>query len=711
MKKQFSFLRISLIACLFSFLIYGCFKKDFDKLVTPEWSPDVALPLIKSKVGVDDVLDKLDNDSLYVDVDDNFFVTLIYTGNVFSNKGEVVVKVPPQTFSQDVTVPALDIADFTVVDSVSLGTIANSLQEPERSQILDSHDSTASFPPVNPPQNIGSFEYGTTSSFTNATFSSGDLTMTVENRFPVDIINLVIEFVDNQSQNTVATFSFPPIPPGNTESQTESLAGQTISNDMSINIPSIGSNGSITPLLVDTGAQKLVLTLEGQNLEISGGSATFPYQDDPFLDTVPFSFDKGERLDHLILKEGMINYSSSNSFNNNLMIRLEILNAEHPTLGRFSEEFAVTDDVTFDLAGYEFDFTEAEVTPGDKKRGAIVAVNFSSNGQEISFSPGSTITADLTIEDVVITYVDGYLGQQVFNIREDTISLNVYKNVKSGNIFFENPQVEMTVRNSYGLPIDADFKTLTAVKKLGGKIDFQKPPVMDPLSFNYPEISDVGEFANTVVAMGHDPGGPEHSNIRDIIAASPIELIYALDVLSNTDPADSNKLNFVTDSSFFEVDVEVRLPLHGWVKEFVIEDTFDLDVGVMKSMDYANFLLTTINWFPIDVVLQLSFLDSNKVLLDSLLNPPKRILVSGDINADGRVITPAEEVTVAKFPEDRFKNIKDASKAIIRARFETKDAPVDQLVKIYSTYSLDVTLGVQAGLRIRLPGKNNEDEE
>jgi hypothetical protein len=62
-----------------------------------------------------------------------------------------------------------------------------------------------------------------------------------------------------------------------------------------------------------------------------------------------------------------------------------------------------------------------------------------------------------------------------------------------------------------------------------------------------------------------------------------------------------------------------------------------------------------------------------------------------------RVTSTVHKMTDANLTSDRIKNILDAKKMILRAGLSTTN---EQLVKIYSDYTIQIQLGTIAGIKI-----------
>jgi len=129
MKRKFYYSYAKLWRRLFSViafftiivLIVSCnkFQDDFDmnKVADPDWSPQFAIPLIKSTITIDDIFG--DTNSQFVQVNPDNSLSFIYgIDEVYSQTAENIVDVPNQNFSfqTQVAVPALPPGVFDTVN-------------------------------------------------------------------------------------------------------------------------------------------------------------------------------------------------------------------------------------------------------------------------------------------------------------------------------------------------------------------------------------------------------------------------------------------------------------------------------------------------------------------------------------------------------------------------------------------------------------------
>lgn len=442
----------------------------------------------------------------------------------------------------------------------------------------------------------------------------------------------------------------------------------------------------------------LTLVYQGTVLSVDGEQVnnipdfSFSVPDSFFV--ASYSFETGDFIDRLIAKSGTVAYTASSNQTEDIEVTLQFPSATTAAGQPFETSFLlnyqgstpVTASGNLNLAGVTFDFNSNNEFPvryvarrvSDGQR--VVLQNFNLNFQNLRYS-----------------FLSGYIGNYSFNLPEDTIVLDLFNNWQQGSIFFEEPQIDIIVNNSFGVPIRATFDTLAANTYQNGLVELNYAPLNSGLDFNYPSINEIGQTKQTLLSINHTS-----SNLPAIIAGIPAEVYYDFEAVINPDN-DNSIRGHVTDSSRFSVDVNVEFPLYGRANDFAIQEEFDLDWSIYEEFEYVNFKLITENGFPAEAQVQLYFLDAGGTVLDSLLSDPTQALLSAaPIDASGRVTEINEQTFTSDFPADRYARMRDQARRIrLVASFQTENnGDPNQSVRIYSDYELGLKLGAAGGLRL-----------
>jgi len=295
------------------------------------------------------------------------------------------------------------------------------------------------------------------------------------------------------------------------------------------------------------------------------------------------------------------------------------------------------------------------------------------------------------------------IGDIIDTLPIDSLDLNLelFNKTASGNFYFEEPRININISNSFGLPISFTLTTFAARS-------YTNPSQLLPIEIN-------GDTAPNITFIPFVPPGPgdvalttyvfdkTNSNILDVLAISPKYIYYGVAAILN------DTVGFITDESEFSVEVEVELPLYGNASDFVLADTLDFELGfntdTFAEVVSATFKLNVDNGLPIDVNIQLDFIDSlnPSKILESLMDINSEVFLSAKVVNE--VVTQSTPKTTTIFV-DRAKldKIGRANQVIIKAKLATANVgpssgPTSPLVKFYSDYALDLKLGVRVQLK------------
>ncbi|MCH2046677.1 MAG: hypothetical protein MK212_21365 [Saprospiraceae bacterium] len=412
---------------------------------------------------------------------------------------------------------------------------------------------------------------------------------------------------------------------------------------------------------------------------------TLPVPDSSIV--AQYNFPVGNTIDIVDFKAGTLEYVLQSPANEVVSVVLQFPSATQN--GQVLEETVVlnnTSSVTgsFSLAASRFNFNNS-----NNEFPIRYVATRQSDGQPILLT-----NAEVTFRDLEYSYMQGYIGNYDFNFPLDTVILDIFGNWKQGEIYFEEPKIDIIVRNSFGLPIRMNIDRLDADTYQGGLLALNAPQLQGGIDFDYPSLTEVGAVKTTTITVDNS------SNLPAIIQNVPYQIYYELGAEANPDN-NSSIIGHLTDTSKFEVDVNVELPLYGWADDFVVEDTFNLDLSTYEEFDALDFKLITENGFPAEARMQLYFEDASGNVLDSLIHEETPIIVAAaPVDGTGRVTEQVITTTTSSFPETRYDGIRYNAKIVrLKASFRTTDAGTSS-VRIYSDYELGIKFGARGNLDV-----------
>ena len=406
------------------------------------------------------------------------------------------------------------------------------------------------------------------------------------------------------------------------------------------------------------------------------------------VDTLPFSAPDQLEIDEMDVKSGRIAYNMSHSATEDVTVELRF-----PQVTRNGEVVGTTVLIPFD--GEVPSSTPQPLPSIDIAGTRIVPLDGKLLVEHTATLPdGEVIELDqfvLQIQDFKFFYAEGYLGSEPYDAARDTIPIEFFENWTRGNIYFEDPVIDIIITNSFGIPTQSVVEIFRVISADGSRLDLESVFIDEGFPFNYPSLDEVGESKTTVFRFDKT-----NSNIDEVLSANPIALEYDVNALTNPD-TDPDIRGFLTDSSFYRVTVDVELPLFGRASDFAVTDTFGVSFAEYDEVESLEFKLVTENELPIGIDLQAYFLAPDGAVLDSLLTSTERLIVAADVNGNGEPIGSVRNEVFIPFDRAAFERVKTADRIALEAAFSTT-ADGTESVKIFATDPLRVGLGMKLRL-------------
>lgn len=406
---------------------------------------------------------------------------------------------------------------------------------------------------------------------------------------------------------------------------------------------------------------------------------------------LPLSLFNGLDLDQLIFKAGNFSYYLENGNNQAMQVDFEFtsLVKEDGTPLKFSVDLSANEGTgSRPFATNEtdpIDLTDYRLIPDNNE---IVLSYRAQNSEGAALNASNFV---IGLSDLDFSYIEGYLGQLEIPGGRDTVNIDFFENYTNGEIYFDEPQVSFFIDNAFGVPTRAVINDFF-VETLDGTILPVVSPLIDSgVDFPFPGLNQVGQRANGEVLVNRD-----NSNMDTLLSANPIRVIYDVDALINPE-ANTDISGFVTDSSFFDVQMEVRLPLLGRADAFRATDTLDFDLGNIENINSASFKIITENELGVDVGLQVYFLDEQENPIDSLFLESSPIIKGAIVDASGVPIVSESVTTFVDFDQTRIEKVEGAPLMVLEARFST-ETNGQQSVRIQNTQGLIVRIGAILGV-------------
>ena len=406
------------------------------------------------------------------------------------------------------------------------------------------------------------------------------------------------------------------------------------------------------------------------------------------IDTLPFSSPDQLEIDEMEVKSGRIAYSLTHSETEDVTVMIRF-----PQVLRDGAPVTTTTVVPYDgdapsstpMPFPDVDIAGTRIEPLDGK----LLVEHTA-----TLPDGTTIELDqfiMQIQDFKFFYAEGYLGSEPYDAARDTIPIEFFENWTRGEVYFEDPVIDIVLTNSFGVPTQSVVEIFRVLTAEGERLDLESVFIDQGFPFDYPELDEVGETRTTIFRFDKT-----NSNIDEILGSNPVALEYDVNAVTNP-TADPDIRGFITDSSFYRVSVDVELPLYGRASDFTVTDTFAVSFSDYEEVASVEFKLVTDNALPVGIDLQGYFVDPDGTVLDSLLANTDRLIVPTDVDANGDPVGTQRSEVFIPMDAARFARLRTADYILVRAAFSTTDNGTES-VRIYA----DDAVRIGVGMKLRL---------
>jgi hypothetical protein len=458
-----------------------------------------------------------------------------------------------------------------------------------------------------------------------------------------------------------------------------------------------------------------IIYLENQNIDGTVDSPVFDFTG--FIntgDTVSFlytedmaftMFNADAEIDSITLKQGALSIASNSTY-----VHAARLYVKYPTVTKNGVPFSTiftylpgggpANSLNNDLTGYKVDMTQTAA--GFNEIPVEIRLTLVNSGT--SDNSGSVLF-DADIKEMQYSIMHGYFGENTLFFESDTIDISLFRNDDwtIEKYLFMDPKFKIYYWNSYGVPSQFYFTHLLANSAIDD-IDYNiidygvGLPIGESNPYDVSYATIVGEEMLDSLKLDRN-----NSNIADVVNKRPKWIQFR--AKATTNPAGLDHHNFVIDNSSIDVEVVMELPMWGYIYNWNLWDTTEVDLSdIQIDNNPVERLLVRIdiqNGFPIEAFGQVYFTDENYVILDSLFYTyEERVLMPADVDANGRVTDFARKVTEIEYVDERLDKLETCKYVIYGGQANTTNADVDEVSKIYSDYRIIFDIGFEVDLEL-----------
>lgn len=456
---------------------------------------------------------------------------------------------------------------------------------------------------------------------------------------------------------------------------------------------------------------RLFSIAEFDDLKLSAGKARIPEQiiaaDTTMYVSVGTEKSK-QRLLELQVDRGVINYT----------IESEIDIATHfiftfPTVTDANNKPQVWEKTIYPnttlvdkikLDDFKIDLTRAKNTTEKKYNSLPVELSYKvTAGGMTEFSGNQKIKLTVSNNDSIhFKYLKGNIGsgEEEIPLEEFEFDISEVLDIFDGEITFADPRLIFQFTNPIAMPVALDLNLKGTNDKGEWRKMFNTVNGIKTFDIESPSCNEIFTNKQAITEIRFDKNS---TNIVELLKIMPNKLEYSGKLRYNSGDEDYSYENCITNEATVGLKVDVEVPLNVAFKDvkLSIDEDFDEEIDDAWQLDTLILRINARNQFPVEAELTIFLLDTTKAEDKQILDslPIKPLLKAAAPDETGKV--PRETVEQYLTEIGIGKGLYDAFNQSNRIRIEAKLKSKDNKpVIFYSYYGIDVQISVNGKILI-----------
>ncbi len=655
---------------------FSC-KKDFSKISTSDWKPEIAAPFIHTTIVLNNLFA---DDSNLVTQADSTLIYFYHEDSVFKISADTLLEIEENIHQEQMfSLGELYMPSFGFDTYFTLNDILPYLDQEVQDTLIEYNGTENYFPPFSILEQI-TVDTEAIDDYVELTFSRGKLFVELSNGLPIALQNIDFNVVDVNNNFIIKNIFVTELLPEEHLLDSTDISGLTLGNKFAFEINSFENQGSFPDKVFIDLEEGLLFGLETRNLEVINGMAKITeqimYSEVSWID-IPVD---NQQLFNVLFSDGILTYDLHSDLNVGIMVNLSLpsseINGNIP-----SQEFDLTAggnvNEQWDISGMSTNLTTDPAQNFNRMPVQLEILILPTN-YIVEFDSSDNVNGFLSMEELTIGYADGYLGQQTINISQDTLDLSFdfLKNLE-GELILEEPSMTIDYTNSIGVPIriKTEFFGINTQTGVSQYLEYDSVDIVIP--------SEIGGEADGEILIDK-----YNSSIVDFLAFRPDRIIYYGGGITNPD---GYSINFIDDNDKLIGNSELKIPLILRADHLSFSDTLAFssssdDIPLEEGLMQLNIL----NGFPFD-------LDMSLILSDSISGQAIDEIVfeniaSAIVDDNGKVSEKILSEIIVEFDELFLENMKISNRILLEVEtstFENGSVPV----VLYSNYEIKIAIG------------------
>ncbi|HBH05507.1 MAG TPA: hypothetical protein DDX92_02760 [Flavobacteriales bacterium] len=419
-------------------------------------------------------------------------------------------------------------------------------------------------------------------------------------------------------------------------------------------------------------------------------------------DTQETSYDLQDiQLSFAIIRSGTIRFELTSTLGEQSVFLYEFAGAskngqpirisDTVAAGSASEPVSVIQEI--DMSGVVLDLTGPDGNSFNQIFGIYQAF-IDPGGNAVQITSSDFFRMKIEYLELVPDYIRGYLGNQTFNLEGTEEQVEIFPELISGNIRFEEIDLEFLVDNELGADVSFSINRFEGVNTTSGQKETLSGSIIgsnNNLNRAFEPNGATNGFESFTSSINVNDN---NSNLPDFLSVLPDRISYDIGLNINPLGNISGGNDFVYYGSGAAIRANLNIPLNAAITSVLIMDTteFTWDSTNDESINPIQGGLIWLNYknfYPLEITAQAYLLDEQNEILDSLFLTPQSILPA-NIFSGNKVSVPYVGRISSTLNKARIQHLRNTKNLLIRTTFNTR--PTGTTRTIYEDYKLDLRL-------------------
>ncbi len=417
---------------------------------------------------------------------------------------------------------------------------------------------------------------------------------------------------------------------------------------------------------------------------------------------VDFQIPNDARIKYGILREGTLKVKYINTCRQPLLFQYELTSAQKNNTPFYITEI-IPPGTTPTIKYYNFNSYDLNLTGqyGNKFNTIVhsFTVYTAPNAQADSIKFGQGIQAEISYEDIIPEYIEGYFGQQDIVIPYDSAVIGLSKTLEASNFQINSASINFQIINDFGVDIQGKLDTVSSINTTNNNVVFLNAPALNNISIN--RATKTGNWTSPVNSTTANVSiNSNNSNLKPFIENLPNYLGYKGKIKINPMGNVSGTNDFAYYNTGIRIFTDIDVPLIFSANYFKLQDYLDIDfqnVAQLNNLNEGKVIFNISNHYPFKAKLQAYLLDENNTLLDSLLLQTNNSIEMAYTNSNNDVIAPKNSILTAYMNKTTIEHLKKSKRIKLIAYMYLPPSPPD--IVIYDNYYIDVIITADINYR------------